>query len=385
MSLDAVFQSAPDLVDALNTLSFVADSESLWQALRRLLLAPAPSGGAGLAGAILDDIAAIARSLDLGDRFVPYIGSTGNAAIWLGADKPTADLIVIAHMDRPSYKVRSAEDGALYPICAVRFPQPGYHVPARSLRFENGKLIVGARGQLIYEQVDGRETFHLHVDSGALSWQDTVVMEVEPTLVDGLIMDTGLDNCLGVVTVLGVAAALRLIEPILRALDRRVLFVFSDLEEGIPDAYFGHGAARLTYAIPPPTYGCIVVDAQTVSTDSGLALGQGAAHGTVSGWSRGSFVAPNYLALAIDLAKTVNGDRQGTVQMNRGYLSRSDDMALGRWTRILGMIGPPMTDPHTGEEPAYLSDVQSAMWWLACYAATTLIPTSDTTAKYALA
>jgi hypothetical protein len=177
---------------------------------------------------------------------------------------------------------------------------------------------------------------------------------------------------------------MRHIEPTLRGLDRRVLFVFSDLEEGIPDAYFGHGASRLAYSMPPPTYGCIVVDSQTVSTGSGLALGQGAAHGTVSGWSRGSFVAPNYLALAIDLAKTINDKRPGMVQMNRGYLSRSDDMVLGRWTRILGMIGPPMTDPHTGEETARLADVQSAIWWLACYATTTLIPTSDTAAKYAL-
>lgn len=352
----------PALLDALTNHVYLTDSTRLWSDLHRLLVAHAPSGGSWLRGAIIDDIQEIAASLGLADRFIRHIGATGNAGIWLGADKAVNDVIVVSHMDRPSFKVRS--DGSLYAVCANRFPDGTYTVPAKALRYEKGRIVVGATGTLISERANGKETLRLDVTSGKLAWSDTVTMEVEPTLIDGVIKGTGLDNCLGVLAVLGAAVALKSSESALIAKNRRVLFVFSDLEEGIPEAYFGHGAARLTYAVPPPTYGCLVADAHTVAAD-GPALGKGVSHGSISAWSRGSFSAPNYLALGIDLATEANAQRPGTIQLNSGYLSRSDDMVLGRWTQILGMIGAPMTDAHTGHESAHLADLPPAVWWLA--------------------
>lgn len=367
-----LLQAAPGLQPALTNHPFMTNADTLWQALQSLLTAHAPSGGAALPGAILDQVTAIIQQLGLTSQFVPHIGSTGNAGIWLGADKPGLDLLIIAHMDRPTFRVKSVADGILYPMCAIRFPEGGYRVSAKSLRFENGRLDVGARGTLIFEHHNGREVVRMETTSGQLAWYDTIVVEAEPTLTNGIIQGTGLDNCLGVISVLGAAFALKQIEDTLKAQDRRCLLVFSDQEEGVPDAYFGHGAARLTFTVPQPAYGCIVVDGQTVMPEGPLVMGNGTGHGTVSAWSRGAVVPPNYVRLAVDLAESVNQSLPGTVQMNTGYLSRSDDMPLGRWAQILGMIGPPMTDPHTGYERAQIADVQSAIRWLSYFATATL-------------
>ncbi len=368
--LDSIHRALPGLNMGLTSLRWLSDDDRLWAALRRLLLAPAPSGGAALPGAILDEITTLASELDLFDRLISRLGSTGNAAVWLGASDAPADLVIIAHMDRPTFRVRDAQAGDLYPMCATRFPADPYQAPARSLRFENRRLVVGAAGTL----TAAGESLRLHVERGHLRWYDSVVMHIEPERAGQSVTGTGLDNCLGVITLLGAASALRGAEDGLRQLGRRCLFVFSDLEEGVPTAFFGHGAARLAHLLPPPALGCVVVDAQTANPGGAPGLGRGASHGTVSAWSRGAAVPPNLIALALDLAEEVNGAHPGLVQMNTGYLSRSDDMALGRWAPVLAMIGPPMTDAHTVQERAYLPDIQASIRWLALFIAALLTP-----------
>jgi hypothetical protein len=371
--------AVPGLVDALNTHVYFTDANRLWQDMHRLLVAHAPSGGAWLRGAIIDDIADIGASLGLQDRFIRHIGATGNTGFWLGAEKDVYDVIVVSHMDRPSFKLKG--DGSLYAVCANRFPDGTYTVPAKALRYENGQIGISAKGTLTSVRENGKEDLKLDVTSGEIAWWDTITMDVEPTLVDGVITGTGLDNSLGVLTVLGTVAALKAAEAALIAKNRRVLFVLSDLEEGIPEMYFGHGAARLAYAVPPPTYGCVVADAHTVTPD-GPRAGKGVAHGSVSSWSKGSFVAPNYLALGVELAAEANAQQPGTIQMNTGYLSRSDDMVLGRWTQVLGMIGAAMSDAHTGYESAQIADLPRAVWWLSHFTAAVLGMSDEIAAKY---
>lgn len=376
--LEAIRRALPGLEAALDGLRWLHDDDALWQALRRLLLAPAPSGGAALPGGILDEITSLTGELELFDRLMPHLGSTGNAGLWLGADDRSADLVVIAHMDRPTFRVRDVHTGELYPMCATRFPADPYTAPARALRFEDRRLVVGAWGTL----TAAGQTLRLRVERGHLRWYDCVVLDAEPEWTGPEIVGTGLDNCLGVTALLGAAAALSRVDADLRRLGRRCLFVFSDLEEGVPTAFFGHGAARLTHLLPPPALGCVVVDAQTAQPDGVPALGAGASHGTVSAWSRGSAVPPNLIALALDLADEANGAHRRLVQMNTSYLSRSDDMALGRWAPVLAMIGPPMTDPHTDQERARLPDVQAAIRWLALFIGALLTP--DIQRQYAL-
>jgi putative aminopeptidase FrvX len=269
-------------------------------------------------------------------------------------------------------------------MCAIRVPGEGYSAQAKALRFADGRVAVSAVGTVRFAKVGGQDQITFLSDGGQLTWYDSITMETEPLLRGGLISGTGLDNCIGCVTALGAAWALSKVDAFLRAAGRRVLFVFSDLEEGIPDAYFGHGAARLAGAMPPPTFGAIVVDGQNVGAPGNPAVWNGGSFGTVSGWSRGSFVAPNYCALGADLVQAVNLRWPNTAQVNTGYLSRSDDVPLGRWTQLLGMFGPPLVNAHTTEENAALSDLQGCMRLLALYLGVVSATPPELDRQYAL-
>ena len=384
MPVEILNKALPALQDSLNRLPALNDLESIWELLRRLLSAHAPSGGANLLGGVGDDIAVLADNLGLRDRVTPHLGSTGNTAIWLGADKPGADVVVCAHMDRPSFRVRSVDEGTLYPICANRFPPGEYRVPAKAVRFERGRLVVSAEGMLVSNKEDSAEDLRFEGRRGKLAWHDTVLLDVYPARDGEKIVATGLDNSLGVLTALLTAAVLREVENVMRERERRCIFVFTDQEEGPPDALFGQGAARLMHTLPPPTYGCIVVDTQTVGAGLEPQLGQGACHGAVSRWGKGAIVPPNYHALAVDLAEAINGQRPGTVQLNHGAISRSDEVFLSQWARILALIGPPSTDPHTGYESAQLGDIQDTVWWLAHFLIPALNLVPELTPRYAL-
>jgi hypothetical protein len=95
-------------------------------------------------------------------------------------------------------------------------------------------------------------------------------------------------------------------------------------------------------------------------------------------------VPPNFQTLAVDLADAVEKWRPGTVQLNMGYLSRSDDMPLGRWSQILGMIGAPMSEPHTGEESASLSDLANTIVWLIYFTSACLGLTDEVINAYGI-
>ncbi len=381
----ALNNALPQLEEHLTQFEPVNFTGPLWAMLERLLVAHAPSGGANLIGGIGDDIAVLAEELGLRKRMISHLGSTGNAAIWLGEDRPNPDVVVVAHMDRPSFRVRSVTDGALFPICANRFPEGEYRVPAKAVRFQRGRLVVGAEGMLVaHKDSDGAAAIHFDTRQGDLRGQDTVLMDVHPALHNDTVTGTGLDNSLGVLSTLLTAAVLHRSESLLLERKRRCLFVFSDQEEGPPDGFFGHGAARLMYAVPPPSAGVVVVDAQTAGPGLKPELGRGVSYGAASNWGRGSIVPPNYHALAVDLVLALNAVRPDTVQLNTGYLSRSDDMVLGRWAPVLALSGPPMTDAHTGHETARLGDVQNAVWWLAYFLAAALNLAPELAPQYAL-
>ena len=384
MLITQIDQVAPALGQTLRTLAPVHDADALWPLLERLLTAHAPSGGAALAGGIGDVIATLADELGLAGRVHP-LGATGNVALRVGSEGQTPDVVIVAHMDRPSYRVQDAVSGAIFPISATRFPHGEYRVPAKAVRVQDGRLVVGAEGTLIAQTPDnGAVTLRFETTHGALDWRDTVLMNPSPKRTGARVVGTGLDNCLGTLTALLSAAALRAVEPQLQELGLQCLFVFSDLEEGPPQGFFGHGAARLTYAVPPPKRGCVVVDAQTVGEGPGPALGGGVNYGAASGWGRGSVVPPHALALALDLIADFDVHRPGTVTPNRGYISRSDDMALTRWAPVLALVGPPITDPHTGFEAAQLGDIQGGAWYLAYFLAAMLGIAPEIAARYAL-
>jgi hypothetical protein len=264
--IDILKQAASPLTDDLDALrdDTPRSLERVWGQLVRLLTARAPSGGCLLPGAIGGVVADLAEELGLKEDFIPEIGSSGNPGISLGARVDAVDIVITAHIDRPSFRVRDVtlgDGGLLYPICADRFPEGEYRAQALALRWEPGEgLTVGARGQFIAQRGTGGDHYRFVNQEGQLAAHDVITLDATPTLIDGAITGTGLDNCLGALSALHAAHILKGVEGVLTQAGRRIVIAFTDLEEGVPTAFFGHGAARLMGALPQPRIGAIVCD-----------------------------------------------------------------------------------------------------------------------------
>jgi len=356
-----------DTSDLLTHISADAANapEAITAWLTRLLDAPAPANSCALPGAVGEVIRAIAAELDL--PCAP-LGSSGNLGIEIGDADAPLDLLVTAHMDRPCFRLRKLAEATLYPLCAIRVPGDGYSCKAWALRFVDGRVSTAARGRLHFAADGGDYRIRFLADEGELAWGDTVMMHCAPTLSEGLISGTGLDNAIGVI--LALLAAHTLNQHAADSLKgRRLLFALTDQEEGPPVGLFGQGAARLAHALEPPRLGFINIDGHNVDEATGHRPGIGASHAFVSGDGRGSVVPMDYQALAESLAETVNQARPHTIRLNHSYVSRSDDMLLSTWSRCLGLTGVIVADAHTTEETAALGDIVSAAHWIPAFIA----------------
>ena len=347
--------------EPVNKIDAIADN------LSRLLAAPAPNNGARLPGAVGEVIGELAGEFGLSLSDDARLQATGNLAIEIGAESAQADLVVSAHMDRPSFRVANLAEATLYPLCAIRVPAPEYTCAAIAVAYENGRVKVTARGKLQFRESEDGHHIRFIADSGELLWGDTVLMQSPLRRNDGLVIGTGLDNATGVLMGLLSARALSALVDDLAARGKKILFSFTDQEEGPPIGLFGQGAARLSGALPPPRLGFINIDAHNVDAATGQVQGIGASHAFVSGLGRGSVIPMEYQALAATLAQEVNQARPGTVRLNYGYVSRSDDMLLSTWARCLGLIGIPLSNAHTVEETVALGDLASGVRWVSAF------------------
>ena len=345
----------------------VYSDAAIYSYLQRLLAAPAPNSGAALPGAVGEVIADIAAELSLSLSAEPRIRATGNLALEIGAESAGADLLITAHMDRPSFRVLNLAEATLYPLCAIRVPHPQYRCRARAVRFLDGRIETVAQGNMQFKQVAGEWQIRFEPESGALDWGDTVLMAAEPRLDHGQVLGTGLDNAAGVLIALLAARSLSRAMSDDFALRRtKVIFAFTDQEEGPPIGLFGQGASRLAHALPP-RLGFINIDAHNVGASTGHVPGIGASHAFVSGYGRGSVVPLDAQALASETAASINCEHPGTVKLNYGYVSRSDDMLLSLHARCLGLIGVVLENAHTCEETIALADVAAAVSWVSMF------------------
>ncbi len=340
-------------------------SEAVFARLSRLLKAPAPNNSCLLDGAVGPVIESLAAELGLR---CAAIGSSGNLGLEVGDQAAPLDLLVSAHMDRPCFRVLSLPDKTLYPLCAVRVPSRGYACDAIGLRCIDGRATLAARGKLHFESAGEPRRIHFEVEAGELHWGDAVMMHRAPRREAKTITGAGLDNAIGLLIALLAARALqRYAGDAIK--NRRILFAFTDQEEGPPDGLFGQGAARLAHALEPPRIGFVNVDGHNRDDASGHRPGVGASHAFVSGRGRGSVVPLDYQALAESLADEVNQARPGTVRLNYSYVSRSDDMLLSLWARCVGLVGVVVENAHTTEETASLDDIAAAAHWLPAFIA----------------
>jgi len=360
--------------DAIATLmahiaddAIYTDTNQYFERLSQLVEAHAPANGCLLNGAIGDVIRSIVDDFGLTLSTDPRIISTGNIAIEVGAKKEDVDLVITAHMDRPSFRVLSLDDSTLYPICAIRIQGDDYVAGAKGVRFQDGKIRITAHGKISI--VNNGEDYHMtfETEEGMLNWGDTVLMDTAPERQGDMMIATGLDNVTGVLLALLSARSLISVNDDLERLGHKILIVFTDQEEGPPIGLFGQGAARLSSAIPPPRLGFINIDAHNVDATAGNVLNAGISHAFVSGRGRGSVVPLDFQALAESLATSINEQRPNTVNPNYGYVSRSDDMLLSLWSRCLGLMGVPLANAHTTEETISLNDMVSATHWIPAY------------------
>jgi len=332
---------------------------AIFAMLTRLLEAPAPANSCTLPGTVGEVIRQIARELGLD---CAPVAATGNLGIEIGEPAAPLDLLISAHMDRPCFRVRDLAAGTLYPLCAIRVPGDGYTCGAIGLRYVDGRVRVSSSGDMRFESAGGDTRITYQPAVGELGAGDTLMMRATPRLREGRIVGTGLDNAIGVLLALLTAYTLGEHAPDAIA-GRRVLFAFTDQEEGPPVGLFGQGASRLAQSLAPPRLGFINIDGHNVDEAAGHVPGVGASHGFVSGDGRGSVVPLDAQALAESLAEQVNRARPGTARLNHSYISRSDDMLLSMWARPLGLSGVIVANAHTAEETAALSDVVSAAHW----------------------
>ena len=346
--------------------------DAIFAYLRRLLAAPAPNSGAGLPGAVGDVIREIAADLGLTLSDDPVIRATGNLAIEIGAESDAPDLLITAHMDRPTFRVLSLDVATLYPLCAIRVPHDNYVCDAIAVGLRDGRVVISARGQLHFQQTADNFRVRFQAMSGALGWGDSVLMAAEPRLEAGRIIGTGLDNAAGVLLGLLSARAISSLAESLSERGRKIVFAFTDQEEGPPIGLFGQGAARLLGVMPAPLLGFINIDGHNVDESLGHVPGIGASHALVSGYGRGSVVPLEYQALATELAQQINRARPGTVRLNYSYVSRGDDMLLSMRARCLGLIGPTLANAHTTKETVALVDLAAAVRWVSAFVASVI-------------
>ena len=191
--------------------------------------------------------------------------------------------------------------GLLYPLCAIRVPGDGYTCGAIGLRYVDGRVRVITSGVMRFDIAGGDTSIHYQPESGELQPGDTLMMRATPGLDAGRIICTGLDNAIGVLLALLAAYALGKHAPDAIA-GRRLLFAFTDQEEGPPIGLFGQGALRLAHNLEPPRLGFINIDGHNVDEGAGHVLGVGASHAFVSGDGRGSVLPMDAQALAESLA-----------------------------------------------------------------------------------
>ncbi|MCY3832097.1 MAG: hypothetical protein OXG85_03710 [Chloroflexi bacterium] len=342
--------------------------DAIFAALARLLAAPAPANSCLLPGTVGEAIQTLAHELGLasapGD-------STGNLAVEIGDPAAPLDLLITAHMDRPCFRVRNLAESTLYPLCAIRVPGDGYCCEAVALRCVDENVTISASGNLRFDARQGDYRITFETGAGEMRAGDTVMMQTTPRLRDALVIGTGLDNAVGVLLALLSARALQ--EYAADAIaDRRILFAFTDQEEGPPVGLFGQGALRLAHSLEAPRLGFMNIDGHNVDEAAGHILGLGASHAFVSGDGRGSVVPLDYQEMAERLAGAVNRERPGTVRLNYSYVSRSDDMLLAAWSRCLGLSGVIVANAHTTEETAALDDIVSAAHWIPAFIRQTL-------------
>ncbi len=382
--VEQLWQAVPGLQSAIVRQPLVQDREQAWVLLRQLMLAHAPTAGVTLPGAIFDQVTDIAASFGLADRLGPHLAGTGNPGLWVGVEKEWADLVVVAHLDRPTFRVSMLHGPHTATLSPVDGPGGAFtSSAARALRYDPDarKLRVVAQGRVRLVEGAAPSALLFETDSGAVSALDMILLELPPVREGALVHGSGLDNCAGVLAALGAAAILREVEEVLVEQNRRCLFVFSGRQSVLPGAVGLRGSAS---AAVPPSLGMVLVDVLTVGHGTPVSLGEGTCFTFAEEREGGLLVPPHYRRLTQDLAQALVGWPLSVEARRFQGMPSHSQCSASHPAQIVSLTGPPIQTTPSGGETMHLGDLQTAVKWLACLLPIVLNLVPAITVRYAL-
>jgi hypothetical protein len=160
-----------------------------------------------------------------------------------------------------------------------------------------------------------------------------------------------------------VASVLRHVEEVLLEHNRRCLFIFTDRQDFVPDMLWTDGLGQNIH----PNFGTVIVDGQIIE-DEALQYEAGIGYAFSSAKQSGLFVPVNYQQLTWDLASAFEVYMPSIAQYNYVVAAGRRQRGMGEFRgRILGLMGPPVSSPHAGQEIVHIKDIQAGIWWLSCY------------------
>lgn len=375
MLLEQVWAAVRGLQDAVGRQALVADRDLVWQMLRQLMAAPAPSTGAMLPGGIFDEVTDIAAALGLADRIEATPGLAGVAGLRLGVDKARPDILVLVQLDRPSFRITSLVDthqAGVVPAGTFQIPHGLPPIPAKAVRYDvsKGGLRVAAQGALIPNTGAGPAGFRFQVERGRLLPLDTVLLDVPASRIGEQMRGSGAYHAAGILMALGTAAMLRQSEEALLEHNRSCLFLFWDSQGGEIDMHL------------QPTFGTVLVEGQLGQGSTAPTLDAGVAYSHQVDDVHGPWVPMNYQQLSHDLAASFLEFWPNGVQHHAGPCAAESGPASFR--RVIGVMGPPVTQMIGEDERAGLRDIQAGAVWLTVYLAAVLNLVPDIAVRYAL-
>ncbi len=382
MLLEQLWREMPNLEAAIRQQVVVSDREQTWALLRQLMAAAAPSTGAALPGGIIDQVSDIAAVFGLADRLVPDLAGPNNPGLWVGVAKEGADLVVAAPLDRLTFRVKQLIDdrtAELYPICVAGLPEEMAQAPAQAFRYDaqRARLGVSARGQLVPR--DGALFFR--AEHGTVSWIDAITLDLVPRRQRDWVRGSGLDNAAGVLETLALGAVLRQVEEALLEHNRRCLLVFPDRRDFSPATLINRAAGGSLQ----PALGTILVEGQIVDAEHGPQYEAGMAYTSGSERRCGMLVPVNYQQLAHDLELAFEQVTSGVAQFTPASAACAGQQSgMVSSQRVLGVMGPPLSRPHAGQEIVHLADVEAGVWWLGAFVALALNLVPEVASRYAL-
>lgn len=380
MLLEQLWREIPELEPVIRQQVLVSDREQTWLLLRQLMLAHAPSTGAGLPGGVIDQVSDIAAVFGLADRLVPNLAGSGCPGMWLGVAKDAADLLVVAPLDRLTFRpTRVIDDltAELAPICVSRSLADIAQSPAKGLRFDpdRGRLAVAAQGQI----VPFNEKLRFRAERGTVTWTDAITLDLVPQRQNDWVRGSGLDNAAGVLCALATASALRGVEEALLEHNRRCLFVFPDRRDVDLQSLLSRGWGSMQ-----PGLGTVLIEGLTADQARGPRHEAGAGYAFSNGKACGLHVPLNYQQLTSDLDASFQNLLSDVAQFSVIGQDGLADGELVHSRRIMGLMGPPLGRPHAGQETVHLEDMAASVWWMSAFVTLVLNLVPSVTARYAL-